>query len=190
MTIYNYNLGIPATNNDPSQDQPNMRINNDSIYNLVGVDHINFGNANNGKHKQVQLQTGNIPPGLINGFETLYAKVAAGNGELFFTRGLSGTEIQMTGPGAPSIIANGSTFLPGGLILQWGTYVAVATTATSKNFNSVFPNNCFGVWANMQKLTSQTSVDTVYCYGFTPAAFTYFSTSSGVRTVNWIAIGN
>lgn len=60
---FNYNTGIPAAQNNPSNDQPNMLTNTDSINNWVQVDHIGFNDAvNSGKHKEVTLN-GNHPPG-------------------------------------------------------------------------------------------------------------------------------
>lgn len=109
MTQFDYERDIPFEDNNPSVDQPDMKINTNSIMDLLAVDHITFNLQNGGAHTKVQLQEGVYPVGLQNGFETLYAKVATGanpanSGELFFTRGVlpfpaTPIEIQMTSRG-------------------------------------------------------------------------------------------
>ncbi len=128
-----YTQNLPNPPNLPSQDVGNMQINTNSIYTFLNVDHVNFGNVNNGTHLQVQLQNQlNIPPGLQNGFETLYSKATTGSGELYFTRGATGVEIQMTaGPNSLTSFGTnpGWTFLPGGLLLQYGR-ISIPTALT------------------------------------------------------------
>jgi len=58
---FTYNLGIPATNNNPTTDQPNMKINNDAIASIIAVDHVGFNASNGGKHNQVTFPAENVP---------------------------------------------------------------------------------------------------------------------------------
>lgn len=209
MSLYQPNIptGLVALD----QDYLNIQGNFQQLDISFGVDHFPFSNktSNNGYHTVVHMvpisTTITNPP---NNYPPAAPPVVPYTGELYTTQsndGIASQEIlwwqtgggvlaQMTRNFAPVISGNGSTFLPGGLILQWGSFTAVATTATAKTFNMNFPNACYGVWANMQKTSSQTSVDTVYCYGFSGAGpvtgFTYFSTSSGTRVINWVALGN
>ncbi len=53
MTMFTYIRDIPATPNDPSVDQPKMQINNNSIDDILEVDHVSFETANGGTHKKV-----------------------------------------------------------------------------------------------------------------------------------------
>jgi len=55
MTNYAYDKNIPASNHNPSVDQPNMKTNATSIQNLIGEDHYTFGVPNGGFHKQIRL---------------------------------------------------------------------------------------------------------------------------------------
>lgn len=54
MTFSFYNT-IPATPDNPSNDQPLMLINNQSIDSILAVDHIGFNSAGGGEHLQVTL---------------------------------------------------------------------------------------------------------------------------------------
>jgi len=52
MTNYSFDETIPATNNNPSTDQPGMLINNVSTKGIISTDHVTFGLANGGSHLQ------------------------------------------------------------------------------------------------------------------------------------------
>lgn len=47
MTSFTYNV-VPVSSNDPSQDQPQMLQNTNSINSLLGVDHVSFNSAGSG----------------------------------------------------------------------------------------------------------------------------------------------
>lgn len=60
MTTFSFNTLIPASNNNPSADQPEMQINNLSTNNLLAVDHVSFNSTgpagpdgSGGQHLQV-----------------------------------------------------------------------------------------------------------------------------------------
>ena len=192
MPNFSYTRSIPNPPNNPSQDVPNMQINTNSIMDLIATDHITFGQNNGGTHQQVQLKEGTLPPGLQTGFETLYSKVVT-QGELFFTRGASGTEIQMTAAGnltgaAPVVAIPGGTFLPGGLFMYWGNGVTIGTNTTLAFPFGGFPNNCFVCVpiSNTGLANFITSVTFLVKTGFT------VNTNSATPFINfsYIAIGN
>ncbi len=66
---FSFNDGIPATNDNPSSDQPGMLQNNVSTNGIIAVDHITFNLANGGTHTQVHLP-GFTTPAVINGTAT------------------------------------------------------------------------------------------------------------------------
>lgn len=76
MTI-SYTLGIPAANNNPSVDQPDMLVNNDNIAQLVGIDHCTF-NASppelSGQHLHVTFPAAQANPSLTQVQTQLYPK--------------------------------------------------------------------------------------------------------------------
>jgi len=64
MTTWNFDSTIPATNNNPSQDQPKMLQNNVSIEGILDEDHYTFestvnGNSVDGQHKNLRFPTQN-----------------------------------------------------------------------------------------------------------------------------------
>ncbi len=189
---WNYVSNIPDGPNNPSDDQPNMKINTNSISGFLSVDHFGFGNNQGGAHEKVQLfnVAGSTPPaGLLNGYETIYSQAIAGNGELFFTRGNSGTGIQLTGPGTPTVSQNGYTFLPGGILIQWGIKLAAGTSGSVS-----FPTNFKAAttpFTIQLTLFRNSGNQSVAVDSGTPPSNTQFNyrTSSGGSDIYWLAIG-
>lgn len=60
---FTFSNDIPAANNNPSDDQPDMLQNNISTNNILNVDHVSFNNNAGGKHKQITFNTQNPPAG-------------------------------------------------------------------------------------------------------------------------------
>ncbi len=58
---FNFNAGIPAPNDNPSIDQPDMLTNNVSMNAILAVDHVSFNTANGGQHKQVTINNKTAP---------------------------------------------------------------------------------------------------------------------------------
>jgi hypothetical protein len=52
MSFFDYNDGVPATNDNPSVDQPSMLTNTLSIEGIWEVDHYGFKDNNGGIHQQ------------------------------------------------------------------------------------------------------------------------------------------
>ena len=104
MTFATYNNNIPFSSDNPSDDQPLMEQNTNSISTLINVDHIGFNNNNGGMHQQVQIlsqnaippASNNTPTGLKSGSGTLYTKPLGGPSNLFYTPDNSGTQYQLT----------------------------------------------------------------------------------------------
>ena len=157
MTI-GFITGIPASNDNPSVDQPNMQSNNDAIYNFANVDLIGFTPAasagTTGQHRQVTFSVNN-PPSLPTTPPILFTNTQDGYGnnlpaslaQLFFYTG-SATQSQKN---YAYFGGNGSTMLMGGFILKWGTNAVGGSGTANITYASMnignFPNNCFLVWA-------------------------------------------
>ena len=134
MTTFDYTRDIPASGHNPSTDQPNMNINTNSIDDLIDIDHYSFNQANGGKHTQVQLPVLSVIPVVaVAGQGTLYTKANAGtNTDLYYTSNASGVEIQMTRYQNAQSATLGATpigwsFLPGGLMIQYGVSTSSGT---------------------------------------------------------------
>ena len=76
---------------------------------------------------------------------------------------------------------NGYQYLPGGIIIQWGT----SLTGTLKSFPIAFPNNCYCILASEYGGVSRNV--NVGTNTYTDTTFTL--TGTGGDSVTWIAIG-
>lgn len=90
--------------------------------------------------------------------------------------------------GHTTALANGYSRMPNGLLMQWGTFVTVNTTAQVITFatatGSTFTTNCFSVTA-----TSNSGATSVAVYAINATAFTIVSNNATSETANWLAIG-
>jgi|TARA_R110000868_G_scaffold11599_2_gene56661 hypothetical protein len=139
MPNYTYITNIPASSNNPSADQPNMQINTNSIDDIIEVDHFSFNDNLGGYHKQVNLVNSVANPGTPAGVgSVLFSK---SNDWYFQNASLGLNAIQMTNAAYFPIqaINGGRTFLPGGMIMQWGFVVAGGTFSNFDTGAVVFP---------------------------------------------------
>jgi hypothetical protein len=214
MTNWPYNRDIPLGANNPSNDRPLMTQNTNSTDSLIAEDHISFGVENGGFHKQSRytLQTGK-PLGLIADSGTAYVKsVPMGtptfnSNQLFFTNGnnINALEYQLTRTDTPNRTTfstntkyslpgydgtGGWTFIPGGLVLMYGTTpptsgsgsVSVPFPYPANRMSSIYSLTLAIVDASPNSLLS-------YSYsGLSTSGFTARSSQSG-KTFTWMAIG-
>ena len=132
----------------------------------------------------VELLDGSAPGSSASEL-VLYAKSASGNSELFLQRDAVFTEYQLTGP--ISVAANGTMFLPGGLILNYGTCtpngLGVVSYSTLSPALANFPSTCFCVL-----LTPRTSNLSAQVINTTNAGFQIVASSTA--SYYFIALGN
>ncbi len=207
--MFNYTLGIPATNDNPSADQPLMKINNDNIPPLIAVDHVGFNLNQGGYHTVIHEITQTIDPAAIAGINQIYSKnytpdTAGGTADtqLFNRTGVGGIS-QLTGNSAQ---ADGWNWV-GGVLLQWGTVTSGAfaggsATGTVTFKNRVggaipFPTNCFVVIPNPFWTTASISPNgsgtvNINQTTLSKTSFTWkFNSNSGnYRGFYWFAVGN
>lgn len=135
MANYDYNTGIPNGPNNPSDDQPLMLINTNSIPGLVAEDHNGFGINNGGFHTVIRSDTqGRVwdptastgQPAALPGFEKTFAM----NWTPDATNGTIDTQLfSLTGAGTISALTGDfSTYEGyqwiGGVLIQWGRVFA------------------------------------------------------------------
>lgn len=195
-----YNFNLPNPPDDPGDDVAGMQVNTQTISTCWSVDHIPYGTNNNGAHTKVQMPVGSsvngsLPSPLIGaGFATLYPSLTGtpAADEIWLSRdGNAG--IQLTGPGNPSANTNGYTFLPGGLLIQWGSKNNSGSSSVS--FSIPFPNNVFNVivspfWNGTAPSGSSNFIvrkDTLSTSAFT---WLFVGSSSHYDGFFWYAIGN
>lgn len=175
-----YNLNIPASTHNPSNDQPNMLINTNAINQLIGIDHVSFNSSGidvSGQHLQVTFNDVTTQSTPTTPKSVLYTKNDAVNiAQLNF--------LNSTGF-ANQPFQSGCVLLFGGVIMQWGRSAVIGSNV---NFAATFPNAAFSMVV--------TGSSTLYSGGFVVSAlsttgFTVERTSgSGNTGYYYIAIGN
>lgn len=165
-----YERDIPASPHNPSVDQPNMKTNNNSVDDILLIDHFSFNDGNNfsGYHKNIhqpffatwtqagqtaspaltpipginQIITMNVLPDTLGGVTDtqLFSVTGLSNGT---TAGVSQLTGSALGTGATG---NDGYCWSGGFLFQWGT-VTQALTAGGMTGNIVFKNRFAGAIA-------------------------------------------
>ena len=172
--MFTYNTGIPAANNNPSDDQPLMQTNTDSINSWTLIDHRGFGDVDTfgGYHTNVHLVSQGaapaaIPAGLtplavgqlLDLSVTTDSTTPDTDTQLFHVTSNGGIS-QLTGNAAQE---QGYQWI-GGTLIQWGTILLSTggagdnhrtasilfqgrlTTGAVATTNTIpFPNNCFSI---------------------------------------------
>lgn len=195
---FTYTTGIPAAGNNPSVDQPNMQTNTNSINSLIAVDHVGFNQlVDGGKHKYIRMPVGTIPA--MSATEAaLYSKTANTLSQLFYTNDTSTNQYQLTRASnvnfATFAQSTGWTFLPGGMLMQWGqaTSSGVAFPNTTVTFPFTYTNAVYSV--NCTILTTANSRFFVELYDLSTNQFRAVTRDSGgtittAITFCWMAIG-
>jgi len=138
-----YQANIPQPNNLLSQSQDDILNNFQAIQTLIGVNHVNFGASDQGKHKWITFPIQAAIPPSGSGFNAgelgLYNAVntTTTQSELYINKTNQATVVQvpMTASilsynSAPPANFGGWTYLPSGLLLYFGSYSAVTGSFT------------------------------------------------------------
>jgi hypothetical protein len=186
-----YNPNIPQPNDLLSDSQGDILQNFGAANTSFAINHYEFDDATakNGKHKFVSFPPQGASPVTVVGELALFSKTLASGVALFLTRDNNTVfDVQLTTSSivAPASIINGYTFLPGGLLMQWGTSAVISGTSTI-NFNVPFSAPAFNV--QITGISAATSQDVIYLVSTTSNNFTYRNTSSTLVQVNWCSIG-
>lgn len=204
MPTFPFNETIPDAPNNPSADQPLMKQNNLSTDRILNEDHFTFEEGNNdGYHRQTRMvaQAG-IPAPTQPGMGTLYVKTFENGygpiGTLFYTPDNSGKEYVMTRALDKPLFAAGPTgwtFLPGLLMLQYGTVTTPATGTVPVVFPVQFTSGVYAVIQTVQQTNAAATFNVrIASYeNLLSTGFNYvISDASGAgkaATGSWIAIG-
>lgn len=204
-----YQPGIPTGTVDLDVDYLNIQKNFTQLDTTFGVDHVTFSNQTpqNGYHAVIRFNpfstTATNPPNnqpvaappTISGYGQLFSsQINDGintDTALYFKTG-GGRLQQLTRNFVPVGSGNGYTFLPGGLILQWGVVNSpgqsgsVAFNASNINFTSA----CFNVQMTIRR-DGSTSAFGIYLNGApTTTGFSYIGNGgSSNNAIYWVAIG-
>lgn len=192
MTNQTFLTGIPATNNNPSDDQPNILINNDSLYQWAGAnsasDHYGF-NVNDGAlHKRASYVAQGSDPGSASGRYVQYGKDSSGSTELFVQKDGVVTPIQLT-RGVPVATSSGYSYLPGGLLIQWFSVNFGVSTSGTFSFPTPFTSAVLSVVGNQSSVSTGNTFSVGIGTTTTTQVTLWRSSASGANTAFIIAIG-
>lgn len=183
-----YDPNIPQASDLISQSQSQIQTNFSQADSIFDQDHFTFDDAtvaDRGKHRQSTYVELGADPTTAADEIALYSKDTSGSTRLYLRQESAGTVVQMSGRD-PTAGSSGETFLPGGLLLKWGNIVS-ASNASTQNFSTPFPNNCYVVVVT-ENIAS--SLSTVGVNGFTTTGFTFRTGAGGGVPITYIAIGN
>lgn len=198
MSIPTFTQGYPPDGSSLGQTKSTIRDNLDGTFLTLAVDHINNngqpGSKPAGYHKVIHMVPQGSNPGAVTGYGQLFSKTVNSfitDQALFWETG-SGLVQQLTMNLTPSAAINGYTFIPGGLMLQWGKVVNPTSSGTVlfTTSNVDFPNNLFNVQLTMQQNSSSRTAVVDVSATFDKTQFSYLCSSSGVGGLFWFAIGN
>lgn len=197
-----YNPNIPNATDLLSNSQGQIKANFGKADTSFGTDHYAFSDAtvNNGMHKWSEyVNQLSAPPNNASissfygsgtpGFANIYWKQEFGGADPTKNQGAS---VQMTGL-APLSAANGYTFLPGGLLLQWGT-MAILANPNPQTITYAVPFTGSPYSINISKITADISSTgqeiRIITGSVTNINFQVRqSSSSSANSIYWMAIG-
>ena len=160
------------------------------------INHVAFGDPNQGKHKFMQMPEQSAAPTTAVNEAALYSKVdpsSPAESAIFYRQENSGNEYQLTTSHKANFAQFGQSnpgwsFLPGGLLIQYGTY---NQSSSSSGTAVVFPTPFNGVPYSIQLTINRDSgADaSLMVKALTASGFTGRSTTSGAHDVYYTAIG-
>lgn len=165
------NINIPQANQTLSITQPLILNNFNAINTAFAVDHVNFNDAGQGKHNKITFPVQVLPIVIAVGDLALYSLLNATTtkNELNVYKANNAGYVNV--PFTASILSNsapiqdgdGWSYLPSGLIIQWGNFTTgFSTGTTSQNFLIPFPTAALSLQLTLKD------------YGLQPAINDYF----------------
>jgi hypothetical protein len=106
------------------------------------------------------------------------------NGSNSFSLIAGGSTVYTVNTTSTSKTANGYTYLPNGLIMQWGNYPNANSTANVISFPLLFPTNVFSI-----TVSSNTVGANVGIYAQNSSTFTVRTGSTTASPIFWQALG-
>ena len=189
-----FNPNIPQSTDQPSQSQSQFLTNFQQVNTVFGANHVSLVDAtvaNRGKHNIVVMPQQASGPATTSTEGALYTKDLGGSPNLYWRRKSSGSQIPMTANVTPSSSSNGFTFLPGNMLLQWGTETIPPGTSSSISFPTAFSSAPYSIICNFIR-ASTTTVGAVYISSGDVTATRFKTVSAGFagsHDIYWIAIG-
>jgi len=198
MPNLTYTENLPNPPNLPSQDVGNMNTNTTSVNRIFvsatnpTLDNVGFNNADGGFHRQVSMKNQAADPGLQAQHGVLFAVANGGISWPFLQNALG--VFQLAGSASannPDMAQEGYSFLPGGILIQWGrelTGGGIGTVTYATN-NVAFPTTCFVVLVT-PITTGGSGLNPIGTFGLLNTSFSWSWAASVINVgFSWVAIG-
>jgi hypothetical protein len=198
-----YLPNIPVSTNSPAVDQPLITANFTAANNFFGVDHVKFDAAsNNGRHNQISFVGVNPAAAVPVATEgiTLIAEYDAVSSKyvLNYRQDSAAHPAEaayaLTNSNPPLVAGIGYSYLPGGILLQWGRTAAdvVSGVQTTISFPIAFTAIAYSVQATLEKdnpASGSGQAVNVVKGKVTTTGFDVWHQATGNHKVQWMAIG-
>lgn len=183
-----YTSNIPQPGDNPSQSQDQILQNFQSISTNNSVNHVAFNDADQGKHKFLQMPEQSSAPSTGANEGGLYTKEVSSITQLFWRNESSGTEQQFTNLLPNTVAPNRDWSFADGLQLRLGT-IAHTGTSTPVTFSAAFSSNAFAVL--LTPIGAAGLVSAWNAQSLTTSGFTLASVGSGGgNSFYYLAIGS
>lgn len=193
-----YNPNVPQATDLISVSQGDLLTNFQQIGTVFDVDHVALDNAtsaNRGKHdKSTYVEQASDPTTSANEVAVYSKDNGSGASDLYLRRESNGNVIRMSS-GTPTASQNGYSFLPGGILIQWGRSTIAGSASTQAiTFPTAFSGTAYVVdvtpYASPITGSSPREIgaSSITSTGFTAESFNGSVPGGGVP-FGWIAIG-
>jgi len=186
-----YTNNIPQATDDPSQSQSQILNNFTSIDTVNSVNHVAYNDANQGKHKFLQMpEQGSVPTTAANEGGLFTKETIALITGLYFRRESDGTQLQLTDIDlTTSTVVSGTQYT---FLSPWGFRITFGKTGTISNNGAVtFTTNFSASPYTLQVTavdTNQSNV-TVKSLSVSGSGFTVLTSTASIDQIQYFAIG-
>jgi hypothetical protein len=192
-----YTPDTPLPTDLPSYSQGIFRTNFNELNTIFSENHFTFNDATvakRGKHNFVTLPVRAGDPGGLGATEialfceNLSIGDPATPTELVMKRG-GGSRIYLSGP-EPTKASDGCSFLPGKLLIQWGTEKVPSGSSGNINFTETFSAHPYSITVTPIRSAGAGTMNIYVLDGsITSSRFRTENSGSGAHDIYWIAIG-
>lgn len=200
-----YTPGVPQSGQTLGETRPNILTNFTLINQAFGANHVPLTTNATGLHTHVDMTAQAANPNPPATIVSHYSKQVSGITEWFFQREQSGVPpgdvIQMSAGTATSTgvypNSKGTTFLPGGLMVKWGSTPVVAGILQG-SFTQLFaplglgnfPNGVLTAFLSCNAPIADKTILSIFSLTTTQIGVAYNHNPTSAFTAFWVVIGN
>lgn len=152
-------VAVPNSGQSLGQTRDQIRNNLNELKSSLAVNHYDLDLSNVGKHMFMQMPVQGSLPATAMGEGELHTQTVSSLSQLFYSRdNVAGTLVQMTAGDTSQASFRqpnpGWTFLPGGIIMQYGISPVVNATTKVITYPIPFTSQVFNIQATPQRQNS------------------------------------